>query len=157
VSELKDQEPVDVRVLALRVAASSTQQQVNARMALAQELTKRARAGEDFCQLVAHYTDDGSTRTSCGSHGPQAFATLMPPIQDAVRALKPGEVSDPVPLQIGQDTVIVILMPLGRARVPAFEEVKNEMMQRALLEGLERARKQWLQELRHNVYIDVRL
>jgi len=35
--------------------------------------------------------------------------------------------------------------------------VKNEMMQRALLDGIERAKKQWLQELRHNVYIDVRL
>jgi hypothetical protein len=41
--------------------------------------------------------------------------------------------------------------------VPSYEEVKNEMMQRALLEGLERARKQWLEELRRNVYIDVRL
>jgi hypothetical protein len=49
------------------------------------------------------------------------------------------------------------MMPLGAARVPAFEEVKNEMEQQALIESLERARKQWLQELRRNVYIDVRL
>jgi hypothetical protein len=46
---------------------------------------------------------------------------------------------------------------MGAANVPAYEQVKNEMMQKALLEGLERARKQWLQELRQNVYIDVRL
>ena len=44
-----------------------------------------------------------------------------------------------------------------RVRSPTYEAVKNEMMQRALLEGLERARKAWLEELRHNVYIDVRL
>jgi hypothetical protein len=31
------------------------------------------------------------------------------------------------------------------------------MEQQALLESLERARKQWLAELRRNVYIDVRL
>jgi hypothetical protein len=48
-------------------------------------------------------------------------------------------------------------MPLGRARVPAFADVKNEMTQRALIEGIERERKQWLAELRRNVYIDVRL
>ena len=30
-------------------------------------------------------------------------------------------------------------------------------MQKAMLEGLERARKHWLQELRQNAYIDVRL
>jgi hypothetical protein len=35
--------------------------------------------------------------------------------------------------------------------------VKDDMTQKALIEGLERARKQWLSELRHNVYIDVRL
>ena len=48
-------------------------------------------------------------------------------------------------------------MPLGQAHVPPYDDVKNDMMQRALLDGLDRARKQWLQELRRNVYIDVRL
>jgi hypothetical protein len=60
-------------------------------------------------------------------------------------------------MQIGPEQVIVIVMPMGRARVPSFEEVKDEMTQRATLDGLERARKQWLQELRRKVYIDVRL
>ncbi len=48
-------------------------------------------------------------------------------------------------------------MPLGEAKVPAYEEVKDEMLQKALIDGLDRARKQWLKELRRNVYIDVRL
>jgi hypothetical protein len=48
-------------------------------------------------------------------------------------------------------------MPMGQASAPGYESVKNDMMQRATLDGLERARKQWLQELRQNVYIDVRL
>jgi hypothetical protein len=41
--------------------------------------------------------------------------------------------------------------------VPPFDDVKNEMTQRALVDALERGRKQWLQELRRKVYIDVRL
>ncbi|HZU82967.1 MAG TPA: hypothetical protein VE987_08630, partial [Polyangiaceae bacterium] len=57
----------------------------------------------------------------------------------------------------GNDKVIVIAMPMGAANVPAYDRVKNEMMQKALIDGLERARKQWLQDLRRNVYIDVRL
>ena len=48
-------------------------------------------------------------------------------------------------------------MPLGAARVPAYADVKDDMMQKALIEGLERARKQWLADLRRSVYIDVRL
>jgi hypothetical protein len=31
------------------------------------------------------------------------------------------------------------------------------MTQRALVDGLEHARKQWLEELRRNMYVDVRL
>ena len=49
------------------------------------------------------------------------------------------------------------MMPMGQGAVPPYEQVKNEMMQKALIDGLERAQKQWLQELRQNVYIDVRL
>ncbi|MGO9836869.1 MAG: SurA N-terminal domain-containing protein [Polyangiaceae bacterium] len=157
VDELKDQEPMDVRVLALRVSPQSTKEQVQARMMLAAELARRARSGDDFCQLVTQYSDDIPTRTTCGSHGPQAFATLLPGIQSAVRTLNAGEVSDPIQVTLGQEQVIVVVMPMGKARVPPFNEVKDEMTQKATMEGLERARKQWLLELRRNVYVDVRL
>jgi peptidyl-prolyl cis-trans isomerase SurA len=157
VKEVKDQETVDVRVLALRVPASASQPQLDARIALAQELARRARGGEDFCKLVEKYSDDLSSRPSCGSRGPQPFGTLLPAIQDAVRSTKPGGVSDPVPVNIGQEEAIVLVMPLGAARVPTYADVKDDMMQKALIDGLERARKQWLADLRRNVYIDVRL
>jgi len=157
VQELKDREPVDVRILAVRVPVSATKVQVDARLALAQELVQRARDGENFCKLVSQYSDDASTRDTCGSRGPQAITTLMPAIQDALRVLKAGAISDPIPVSAGQDQVLVILMPLGEAKVPAYEAVKDEMLQKALIDGLDRARKQWLKELRRNVYVDVRL
>lgn len=155
VQEMHDQEPIDVRILALRVPPSKAQ--ADARLLLAQELVRRAREGEDFCRLVSQYSDDVSTRDACGSHGPQPIAGLLAPIQEALRTMKPGTVSDPVDVTTGAEQALVILMPLGQARTPSYDEMKNEMMQRALLEGLERARKQWLQDLRRNVYIDVRL
>jgi peptidyl-prolyl cis-trans isomerase SurA len=157
VKEVRDQETVDVRVLALRVAGASSQPQLDARIALARELARRVRSGEDFCKLVTQYSDDLSTRPTCGSRGPQPFASLLPPIQEALRVTKAGSVSDPIPVNIGQEEAIVLLMPLGEARVPAFTDVKDDMTQKALIDGLERARKQWLADLRRNVYIDVRL
>jgi peptidyl-prolyl cis-trans isomerase SurA len=157
VEELRTQTPVDVRILALRIAPMSTQPQVNARMTLAQELVNRARSGDDFCKLVQDYSDDVPTRTTCGSHGAQPLANLVPIIQEAVRSLKPGGVSDPIPVRTGQEDVVLIVMPMGEAHLPSFEEVKGEMTQRALVDGLEHARKQWLEELRRNMYVDVRL
>lgn len=157
VDELKAQSPVDVRILALRIPPLSTEEQAAARMTFAQDLVQKARSGTDFCKLVSQYSDDVPTRATCGSHGPQPIANLMPAIQDAVRTQKAGTVSDPIPVRTPQEDVIVIVMPLGQANLPTFEEVKSEMMQKALSDGLERARKQWLQELRRNVYVDVRL
>jgi peptidyl-prolyl cis-trans isomerase SurA len=157
IQELKDKQPVDVRTLALHVPAASSSRQIDARMALAQEIVQKARSGADFCALVTQYTDDGSTRDTCGSRGPQPFAGLLPPIQEALRALKPGSVSDPIPVHTGQDDAVVVLMYGGETRAPPYDQVKNEMEQQALLDALERARKQWLKELRRKVYIDVRL
>jgi peptidyl-prolyl cis-trans isomerase SurA len=157
VQELKEKQPVDVHTLPLRVPVPSTQRQIDARMALAQDIIRKARSGTDFCELVLQYSDDVSTRDSCGSRGPQPFAQLLPPIQDAVRATKPGAVSDAIPVHVGQDDAIVILMYGGESHAAPFEQVKNEMEQQALLEALERARRQWLKELRRKVYIDVRL
>jgi peptidyl-prolyl cis-trans isomerase SurA len=156
VKEVKDQETIDVRILALRVPGGSPTQAA-ARISFAQDLARRARAGEDFCKLVNQYSDDVSSRPSCGSRGPQPFGSLMPAIQEAVRATKPGTVSDPIPVNLGNEQAIVLLMPLGAARVPPFAEVKDDMTQKALIDGLDRARKQWLADLRRNVYIDVRL
>jgi len=155
--EMKDQEPVDVRILALRVPTTWTKPQIEARSALAEELVRRAREGEDFCRLIAQYSDDVSTKDTCGSHGAQPIANLLPAIQQAVQTMQAGSISDPIAVTVGQEQVLVVLMPLGQSRIPPFDEVKSEMTQRALLDGIERVRKQWLEELRRNVYIDVRL
>jgi hypothetical protein len=48
-------------------------------------------------------------------------------------------------------------MPTPPARIPVYDEVKDEMMQQARIEGLERARRQWLDELSRGVCVDVRL
>jgi len=155
--DTREQQSVEVRIIALRVQRQAEPREFKARMALAEEIVRRARSGTDFCALVQQYSDDITTRATCGSRGPQAFSTLLPEIQDAVQAGKAGEVSDPVGVHFGPDEAIVVVMPLGAAKVPPFEDVKNEMTQRALVDALERGRKQWLQELRRKVYIDVRL
>jgi peptidyl-prolyl cis-trans isomerase SurA len=155
--ELDDKQPVDVKTLPLRVAASPAPNQIDARMALAREIVNKARSGVDFCKLVSEYSDDATTRPTCGSRGPQPFASLLPEVQEAVRATKPGAVSDPIAVRVGPDDAIVILMYAGESHAPPFEQVKNEMEQQALLEALEVARKQWLKELRRKVYVDVRL
>jgi peptidyl-prolyl cis-trans isomerase SurA len=151
-------QPVDVRILALRVPSEAPRRQFDARMTLAEDLVQKVRAGADFCQLVSQFSDDVTTRDTCGSRGPQAFASLLPAVQDAVRATKAGAVSDPIVAHAGPDDAIIILMHSGaQLSPPPFEQVKGEMEQQATIEALDRERKRWLKELRRNVYVDVRL
>jgi hypothetical protein len=48
-------------------------------------------------------------------------------------------------------------MASQQPKVPPFEEVREQMMERAFVEATDRQRKLWLTELRRGVYIDVRL
>jgi peptidyl-prolyl cis-trans isomerase SurA len=147
---------VDLRTIALRVAPGSSNAEVQQRIAKAQQITSLANAGADFCDLVKQYSESAPTRATCGSQGAKRIAELLPPIQEAVRKLPPNTASDPLPIQMGSDQVILVVSWVP-AKAPPYESVKNEMMQQALVEGLERERKRWLQELRQAVYIDVRL
>ena len=151
VKEFSEQHPTDLRVLALRVAGDE-----KARLALADQIVARARAGEDFCALVTEFSDDVETRGTCGSRGPQPFAALVPQVQDAVRSMKSGQVSDPLYVR-GATEAIAIVQLLNEPHIPPYEEVKGEMMQRAVMDGIDRQRKLWIGELRRGVYIDVRL
>src|SRR5688500_14953714 len=76
VKQIQAESPVDLNILALAVAPGSTQQQVDAQNAVATELTRRARAGEDFCQLVQQFSMDPQTKNTCGSRGPIAINQL---------------------------------------------------------------------------------
>ncbi len=151
--EIVDQHPVDLRILALRLTSDAA-----ARTALANQIVQQARHGADFCKLVALYTEDTETKGTCGSRGPQPMAALVPQMQEAIKTMKPNEVSDPMVVSSpGAGDAIVIVQLLSEPQVPSFDQVKNEMWQRAMMDGIERQRKLWLQELRRGVYIDVRL
>jgi peptidyl-prolyl cis-trans isomerase SurA len=159
VKESQEQTPVDVRILVRAIKPGSTQQQVDVERALATEIAKRAKAGEDFCDLVLNYSQDPSTLKTCGSRGPVPMTQLFPQLQEVAKGLKPGETSAPVDFRdpSGNDAILVVQLASQQPKLPAYEEVREQMMERAYVEQTERQRKQWLVELRRGVYIDVRL
>jgi peptidyl-prolyl cis-trans isomerase SurA len=157
--DMAQQHPVDLKIIVLQVAPGATAQTLAARETLAQELVIRARRGDDFCALVTQFSQDPSTANTCGSRGPVPMAALFPELQQAATALKPGETAEPINFRdpMGNSAVLVVQLASAQATVPAFDQVKDQMMERAFGEATERQRKIWLTELRRGVYIDVRL
>ena len=154
VKDLGSEGPVDIRLIALRILPNSSPQQVQAREILAQQIIQYARDGQDFCELVNQYSDDVQTRASCGSRGPQPAKDMLPQVQAALKTLKPGEVSSPI--SVGNEAILIAQL-VSESKIPSFDEVKDQMAERAFAEAMDRQRKLWLLELRRGIYIDVRL
>jgi peptidyl-prolyl cis-trans isomerase SurA len=156
--ETGSQAEVDVRILAMRIPPGADAAVRKARQLLAENIVVRARAGEDFCKLVSQFSDDTATVGTCGSRGPLPLDGLVSEVQSAIQNLKPGDITDPVPFgTTAADEALLVVQVMNTPRVPKYDEVKDAMMDRAYGEAMERQRKLWLSELRHGVYIDVRM
>ncbi|MBX3210279.1 MAG: SurA N-terminal domain-containing protein [Labilithrix sp.] len=149
---------VDLRIIVPPIAAGAPAATILARGALGQQIVDRARGGEDFCKLVAQYAPTPSPTSKCGSRGAMPWAAMSPDLAHAAKPLEAGQISDPVVFAdaTGNQAVLVIQRAPEFHATP-YEEVREQMMERASRDETERQRKQWLQELRRNVYVDLRL
>lgn len=152
--EMAQEQAVELRILALRTPSDTPEHVAVAKQALAVELVQRARAGEDFCKLVEAYSDDSSTKLTCGSRGPQPVAQLLPELQGVARELKAGQVEGPI--RYGEEAMLIVQMA-QTPTIPPYEQVKEAMRDRAFGEAMEHQRKVWLREMRRGVYVEIRL
>lgn len=132
------------------------------RQELAERIAATARAGVDrhgnrieFADLAQSFSDDTPTRSKGGDMGRHKPGELAQPIEDEAHKLDVGGVSPPFIFK--NDMVIVKVVGRDPSELPSMEDAHDELMQRAYGEQMDRARRQWIDELRHNTYVDVRL
>jgi peptidyl-prolyl cis-trans isomerase SurA len=139
------------RTLRLALPAGRTPAEEARAQKLADDLVRRAAAGEDFRELVQKY----------GTAPGTGLAEARPPLQEpeeirrATLGLEVGGVSRPVRVA----GVLMILQVLERApsSVPPFDEVKDAVHERVYMEKMARVRKHWLDALRRRTYVEIRM
>lgn len=152
--------------IVLRVPHASSREAMAERDALAADIVRRVRHGEDFSALAKRYSDDTATRDAGGDLGikaptgsPQATQgkrpTLAPDLEAAVMPLEPGQVTDPI--HIADAIVILEVAERQPSRYTTYDAAKNEMVNRLQQEIMEKAKRKWLDELKAHTHLDIRL
>jgi peptidyl-prolyl cis-trans isomerase SurA len=148
--------------IVLHVPSTATAAATADRRELAERIAATARAGVDnrgnlieFADLAQSFSDDTPTRHLGGDMGRRKPGELAQPIEDEAHKLDVGSVSPPFVFK--NDIVIVKVVARDPSELPTLEDARDELMQRAYSEQMDRARRQWIDELRHSTYVDVRL
>jgi peptidyl-prolyl cis-trans isomerase SurA len=146
-------EEIRVRQIVLKIDENATEAQVNAVREKALAVSERAKRGEDFVRLVKEVSQ-GESASNNGDLGYLQRGHVLPEIDEASRALKPGEVSGP--FRCGSAFHVIRLEDV-RTSVKPFEQVKEEIANTIYQQKLENTYRAWLQTLRSESNIENRL
>jgi peptidyl-prolyl cis-trans isomerase D len=112
----------------------------------AEDVLKRAKAGEDFAALAKQFSQDESNNSTGGSLGEFGRGVMVPEFEQAAFAMKPGEISDLVKTSFGFHIIKVTAhtpaatRPLADVRTEIEDQLKWQNAQQeaeSLAKGLE--------------------
>ncbi len=115
----KREETVDAAHILLKIPDPSKDAEVRAK---AEEILKRAKAGEDFAELAKKYSEDTGSAKEGGELGPFPRGRMVKAFEDAAFSLKPGQISDLVRSQFGYHIIKVI-----KHDTPTLAEYRKEV------------------------------
>jgi len=113
----------------------------------------RARAGEDFAALAREYSDDFATKAIGGDTGLFARGKMVPAFERVAFSLEPGEISDPVETVFGVH--ILRLEEHHEARLLPLDEVREQLREHIREERMEKAERDEIERLREEAEIQV--
>ncbi len=117
------------------------------------ELRERILFGDDFAELARSNSDDKGSAAEGGELGWTSPGEMVPPFEQAMNSLKPGEVSEPFQTRFGWHIVQV----LDRRAHNDTEEFKRSQARRLLQQRkAEEEYEVWLRRLRDEAYVEFR-
>jgi parvulin-like peptidyl-prolyl isomerase len=148
-------EQVKLRMIILKegaVTGDAPADPANSKKEMAAEIREKLAGGAEFDRLAQMYSED-STNEAGGDWGWIERKTLNEELSKVAFSLKPGEISQIIPL----DNSYYILMV--EAKKPSItkplSEVQQEIVQALVQQEKVKAQERWLQGLREKAYIKI--
>jgi peptidyl-prolyl cis-trans isomerase SurA len=120
----------------------------------AESIAAQARAGANFTELARRTSNEAAGRRG-SVVGPLEPGQLPSALDRVAASLEVGEVSNPV--RVGGTLVVLKLVARQPSKLPTYEQAVPQLQERAYMEKMNRARKQWLAGLRRQTHVEVRL
>jgi peptidyl-prolyl cis-trans isomerase D len=125
IEEFSTPEDLRMRHILLRVPPGADPSVRTEKREILEGLLKRIRAGEDFGELAKIYSEDTGSKKAGGDLGYVKKGKLVPEVERAAFALKPGEVSEIVSSSYGLHLIKV--EDYRASRVDPLEDVKERI------------------------------
>lgn len=120
----------------------------------AEQVYRELQAGADFAALAREHSDDATSASRGGDLGWLPPGAVVPPFQQAMDALAPGEISEPFETRFGWHVVQV----QDRRRRDATDQMRRAQAQRQLMERkMAEEVELWVRQLRDEAYVEIRL
>jgi peptidyl-prolyl cis-trans isomerase SurA len=139
-------------LVAVRPGAQAAE--FSARRALAEKV-QHAAYTQDFAELARRFSDDTPTRANGGLLQATHVAELPQQLRRVVESLEVGQPSAVVVVPSG--FAVLKILEREESSLPSYDEAKNELAQRVYLEKMTQARRSWLDSLRRQQHVEVRL
>lgn len=145
------------RVAWIRISAPRTLHAgaLKGRREAVDRIAARAHAGEDFGTLARLHSEDAATRRSGGILGKRKPGQLPAALDAVALSSDVGAVSEPI--RDGDDFVILKLLGRDESQLPTLEDSREELGQRVYMDKMGKARQHWMEGLRRQTHVEVRL
>jgi peptidyl-prolyl cis-trans isomerase SurA len=120
----------------------------------AEEAYKRLTSGTPFEDVARSLSDDPSARQG-GDIGFVKRSDLLPSLRESLNSLSPGSFTIVIPTQYGLH--ILKLLDVKKAEVLPYEDVKNAINERMVMEESNKRYRDYMDKLKKTSYIEVKI
>ncbi|NJD92013.1 MAG: peptidylprolyl isomerase [Geobacter sp.] len=142
------------RHIFLKIDKQATNEEIKKIMLKAANVMAEAGSSADFAELAKKYSDDPGAAKDGGDLGTFKKGDMLPEIETAVLAMKPGEISELVTSSAGFH--IIKLEEKIAGKVKPFESVKGLIDDQLYRKKSEERFKQWAEDLRKSASIEIK-
>jgi parvulin-like peptidyl-prolyl isomerase len=144
--------PEEYRLSQVLIVPKSTETRREA-MQRAKAVAELLKKGEDFAAVALKHSD-GAEATRGGNLGFVRQGELLAPLERAVAALQPGQISDPI--EAPEGIHIIRLEEKKPSQFRPFAEVKNEIHQLVMQQKTEDTYQFWMADIKNKAFIEVK-